>query len=125
MTKAKPFSRKSWLKEDYITSFGLQYRFAGPDHPVVSNQRLPAEPTTSKEKACIICTDTKPIAAFPRLAVTATCTHSPTTCLECVATSISSDLRTKLWNDIRCPECREPLRYDDVQRYADPETRER
>jgi hypothetical protein len=34
-------------------------------------------------------------------------------------------LNNRVWNEIRCPECRETLQYDDVQRYADAETRER
>lgn len=91
---------------------------------VVTNQRTPPE-ILSGEIECIVCTDSKPVAEFPGAAITKTCAHPPTTCLDCVAVSIRSDLDTRLWNEIRCPECRETLQYDDVQRYADAETRER
>ncbi|EFQ31528.1 IBR domain-containing protein [Colletotrichum graminicola M1.001] len=36
--------------------------------------------------------------------------------------SIKSDFNSKLWTDIRCPECRELLEYVDIQKYADEET---
>lgn len=62
---------------------------------------------------------------FPTASVTKACTHEPTTCLACVATSIRTDLNSRLWNEIKCPECRETLEYDDVQRFADDETKER
>lgn len=47
------------------------------------------------------------------------------TCLECVAISIKTDLNNRLWNEIKCPECGETLQYDDVQRFADEETKDR
>jgi len=76
-------------------------------------------------RECIVCTDSKDISQFPEAAVTKACKHLPTTCLECVATSIRSDLNSRLWNEIRCPECAEFLQYDDVERFADEETKER
>ncbi|KAJ4316851.1 hypothetical protein N0V84_007643 [Fusarium piperis] len=36
--------------------------------------------------------------------------------------SIESDLSSKLWTEIRCPECRELLEYVDIQRYANNQT---
>lgn len=91
---------------------------------IVTNQRVAPEVLTG-DRECIVCANTKVVTEFPGASVTTTCTHPPATCLECVAMSIKSDLNSKLWNEIRCPECREPMQYDDVQRYADPETRER
>lgn len=95
---------------------------------ITSIEQTPRSATTNAREyslQCIICTDTKPVTDFPFFTITSNCTHTPTTCLECVAASIRSDLNSRLWSEIRCPECREPLQYDDVQRYADPETRER
>ena len=91
---------------------------------VVTNQRKPPE-ILSGEIECIVCTDSKPVADFPGAAITKTCAHPPATCLACVAACIRSDLDSRLWNEIRCPECRATLQYDDVQRYADAATRER
>ena len=90
----------------------------------MSKQRIPAQ-ILSGDQECAVCTDTMAVAMFPGASVTKSCDHPPTTCLDCVAASIKSDLGNKLWNEIRCPECGELLEYDDVQRYADPETRER
>ncbi|KAB5585569.1 hypothetical protein GE09DRAFT_1048664 [Coniochaeta sp. 2T2.1] len=91
---------------------------------VITNQRIPRA-IQRGEIQCTICTDTKPAIFFPASAVSKACIHPPTTCLDCVATSIRFDLSNRLWNQIRCPECRETLAYDDVQLYADPATRER
>ena len=91
---------------------------------VVSKQRIPAQ-VLSGDQECVVCTETIGVALFPGASITKSCEHPPATCLECVAMSIQSDLSNKLWNEIRCPECGELLEYDDVQRYADPETRER
>ncbi|KAI5467019.1 hypothetical protein BGZ63DRAFT_341655, partial [Mariannaea sp. PMI_226] len=41
--------------------------------------------------------------------------------VECML-SIESDLNSKLWTEIRCPECREQLEYADIQRYANKQT---
>ncbi|KAJ3536572.1 hypothetical protein NM208_g6661 [Fusarium decemcellulare] len=41
--------------------------------------------------------------------------------LECLL-AIESDLNSKLWTEIRCPECRELLEYADIQRYANKQT---
>lgn len=71
---------------------------------------------------CVVCTDNKGVELFPRFSITGSCSHSPNTCLECVQLSIESDLNSKLWTEIRCPECRELLEYADIQRYANKQT---
>jgi hypothetical protein len=91
---------------------------------VITNQRRLPD-ILSGDRECVICTDTKPVSDFPTAGITKACTHEPTTCLVCVATSIQTDLSNRLWNEIKCPECRELLEYDDVQRFADDETKER
>ncbi|KAK4033711.1 hypothetical protein C8A01DRAFT_19391, partial [Parachaetomium inaequale] len=105
--------------------FGQRYQVAQKTASVIitNQRRLPA--ILSGDRDCLICTDTKPVSAFPTASITRTCTHEPTTCLACVATCIRTDLATRLWNEIRCPECRAPLEYDDVQRFADDDTRDR
>lgn len=74
------------------------------------------------KRECIICVETRTAAEFPTLSVTANCTHVPEACLECLRTSIRTDLSSKLWTEIRCPECSELLEYVDIQKYADKET---
>ena len=105
--------------------FGQRYQVTEETASVtITNQRRLPD-ILSGDRECIICTDTKPVADFPTVAITKACTHEPTTCVVCVATSIRTDLNSRLWNEIKCPECRETLEYDDVQRFADDETKER
>ncbi|KAL7934902.1 hypothetical protein V8C35DRAFT_300134 [Trichoderma chlorosporum] len=103
-------------------SFGQRYqRDPGTATVLVTHQRVPSD-RDSGDRDCSICTDTKEDILFPRFSPTASCTHAPTACLECLERSIRSDLSSKIWTDIRCPECRELLDYTDIQRYADGET---
>ncbi|KAK0613322.1 hypothetical protein B0T14DRAFT_397261, partial [Immersiella caudata] len=71
---------------------------------------------------CVVCDETKTFPEFPSSTVTKACNHPPQTCLECISTSISTDLKSKLWSEIKCPECDRLLAYDDVERYADHKT---
>ncbi|PKK50637.1 hypothetical protein CI102_4866 [Trichoderma harzianum] len=103
-------------------SFGQRYqRDPGTATVLVTHQRVPSD-HDSGDRDCSICTDTKEDILFPRFSPTASCLHPPTACLECLERSIRSDLTSKIWTDIRCPECREFLDYTDIQRYADEET---
>ncbi|KAK3683352.1 hypothetical protein B0T22DRAFT_246180 [Podospora appendiculata] len=106
--------------------FGQWYKVTNTDTSSVqiTNQRKLPD-IAAGDRECIVCTETKKVQDFPQAAVTNKCSHAPSTCLQCVATSIKTDLNNRLWNEIKCPECREVLQYDDVQRFADPETKER
>lgn len=112
----------SLLRNCTIYSFGQRYQKA-PDSSdvIVTHQRIPAEANTG-EVECLVCTETKGANAFPRFSITSSCTHPPSTCLDCIQLSIESDLSSKLWTEIRCPECRELLEYADIQRYANNQT---
>ncbi|KAI3537551.1 hypothetical protein CSPX01_10139 [Colletotrichum filicis] len=103
-------------------SFGQRYhKAADTTDVIVTRQRLPAN-DLGGSRECPICAETRDISSFPVLSVTPTCTHPPEACLECLRMSIKSDLNSKLWTDIQCPECRELLEYVDIQKYADEET---
>lgn len=108
-----------------IFSFGQRYSIAAETSSVVISDQRRLPDILGGERECIVCTDTKPVSEFPTVGITKACNHEPATCLACVATSIRTDLNTRLWNEIKCPECRETLEYDDVQRFADEETKER
>ncbi|KAF5663420.1 heat shock 70 kDa 12A [Fusarium heterosporum] len=102
--------------------FGQRYQQAADSSDVIlTHQRTPRS-TVVGDLECIVCADTKHVDAFPRFSVTATCAHPPSTCLDCIQLSIESDLSSKLWTEIRCPECRELLEYADIQRYANQQT---
>ena len=105
--------------------FGQRYRIAEATSSVIITNQRRLPDILSGDRECIICTDTKPVFEFPSAAITKTCNHEPSTCHDCLATSIRSDLNNRLWNEIKCPECRGTLEYDDVQRFAEDDTKER
>ena len=74
------------------------------------------------DRECAICAETKSANEFPQGSVTATCSHPSTSCLDCIQTTIRIDMATKVWTDVRCPECPIALSYLEIQRYADEET---
>ncbi|KAE9568352.1 hypothetical protein CGMCC3_g15515 [Colletotrichum fructicola] len=114
-------SRSTDLAADDF-SFGQRYqRAADTTDVVVTRQRLPAN-DLGGSRECPICAEIREASDFPILSVTSMCTHPPEACLECLQMSIRSDLNSKLWTEIRCPECRELLEYVDIQKYADEET---
>ncbi|KAH0439626.1 ring finger domain-containing protein [Colletotrichum camelliae] len=97
-------SRSTDLAADDF-SFGQRYqRAADTTDVVVTRQRLPAN-DLGGSRECPICAETREASDFPILSVTSI-----------------SDLNSKLWTEIRCPECRELLEYVDIQKYADEET---
>lgn len=71
-----------------------------------------------KEQECIICAETLRVSQFPEARVTDKCSHEPNTCLECISHHIQSQLESRRWDQLSCPECPALLRYADVQRYA-------
>jgi hypothetical protein len=73
-------------------------------------------------KSCIICTDDFSATLKPPGRITISCTHEPSVCCGCMALCIKSDLESKIWNQITCPECKTLLVYEDIRRLADPET---
>lgn len=72
--------------------------------------------TTKQE--CVICTETLPLSQFPDAGVTESCSHEPNTCLECVSRHFQSQLESRTWDQLRCPECPALLRYADVREYG-------
>lgn len=72
----------------------------------------------SKEQECVICAETLRVSQFPAAAVTDKCTHESNTCLECISHHIRSQLESRMWDQLSCPECPVLLRYADVQKYA-------
>lgn len=67
---------------------------------------------------CIVCAESKTTRHFPTRPPTAACTHEPQTCTRCLRQWITSEFEGKVWDHIDCPECRERLQHDDVQRFA-------
>ena len=75
-----------------------------------------------KEQECVICVETLRVSQFPEAGVTDECSHESNTCLECISHHIQSQLESRRWDQLSCPECPVLLRYADVQKYATKET---
>lgn len=72
--------------------------------------------------SCIICTEDFGGSIMPPGWISLACLHHPSVCCECLAKCIKSDLESKIWSQIKCPECKTLLIYEDIKRLADPET---
>lgn len=57
--------------------------------------------------------------------MTAGCSHTPGTCLDCLSVSIRAHVANGFRTNIPCPECPSPMSFTETQRYADAETRQR
>lgn len=70
---------------------------------------------------CEVCRESKAASAFPVRQCTTTCTHPPHTCIGCIETWIASCIKSKTWDQCVCPECNEPMAYEDVKFFATEE----
>jgi hypothetical protein len=72
-------------------------------------------------KDCMVCVETRSVRHFPQRAITAQCTHEVNTCRHCLRGWIRSEFKSKVWNQLACPECRASMEYEDVKEFAPPE----
>jgi hypothetical protein len=74
----------------------------------------------SRTRNCMVCAETIPILEFPALT---DCQHDPKVCSVCYKSWIASELESKTWKEIKCPEsgCGQLLKHAEVQQYATPE----
>lgn len=68
-------------------------------------------------ESCAVCVEDKRTTEMPRR-ITRRCEHLPSTCKECLAQWISTSMESVMWDQLRCPECPQMLRYKDVQAFA-------
>ncbi|OTA91078.1 hypothetical protein M434DRAFT_355391 [Hypoxylon sp. CO27-5] len=75
---------------------------------------------------CIVCSDEKRVSEMPnKRRITAACEHNSNMCKECVGTWIASSLDTVTWDRLKCPECPQLLKYENVRAFATREIFER
>lgn len=72
-------------------------------------------------RACAVCSDEKQPLEFPAKPPSAVCEHTVNTCKDCLQQWISSELESKGWDRLNCPECSVQLQHDDVFRGASEE----
>jgi hypothetical protein len=74
-------------------------------------------PTTGAE--CVICLESLDPTYFPKRKITLYCAHEPNVCLQCLSQSISTQLTSKVWDQIDCPSCSARLDFLDIRTFAD------
>jgi hypothetical protein len=68
-------------------------------------------------ETCTVCSEDRKVTELP-LRITSDCKHKPTLCKDCLGQWIHSSMDTLTWERLKCPECPELLKFDDVRRYA-------
>ncbi|KAI1440877.1 hypothetical protein F5Y02DRAFT_324638 [Annulohypoxylon stygium] len=87
------------------------------------NAEAPLVPLTD---TCIVCSDDKRVSEMPnRRRVTLSCEHDSNMCKECVGAWIASSMDTVTWDRLKCPECSQLLKYENVRAFASRDVFER
>lgn len=71
---------------------------------------------------CVVCFETLTAQNTPERKITLSCDHEPDVCMICLSTSISTQLTSKVWDQINCPTCGERLEHQDVKEFGDSAT---
>ncbi|KAI1136910.1 hypothetical protein F5Y05DRAFT_90380 [Hypoxylon sp. FL0543] len=75
---------------------------------------------------CIVCSDEKRVSEMPnKRRITASCEHDSNMCKECVGNWIASSMDSVAWDRLKCPECPQLLKYENVRAFATREVFER
>ena len=74
---------------------------------------------------CIVCYDNLDNSNTPIRDTTSTCEHEPNVCCRCIIQSLETQSYNKIWDQIECPSCSEPLDYDDMHHHAGKDVFER
>lgn len=68
---------------------------------------------------CVVCFETLGSQNIPKRKITSSCNHEPDICRSCLATSISTQFNSKVWDQIDCPTCGQRLDFSDMKVFAD------
>ena len=77
--------------------------------------------TSRLSKDCVVCYEALSARTVPQRRITSACNHEPDVCRSCLATSISTQFNSKVWDQISCPSCSQRLGFQDVKDFADPD----
>lgn len=102
-----------------VVIWGGTYQFELPrdmDEAFAAEEEwlLPANET------CNVCSDDKKVTQLP-VRITTACEHKPSICKDCLTQWIHSSMETLTWDRLKCPECPQLLKFDDVRRHASRE----
>ena len=97
--------------------------------PMESNNVDSSSPSNEKalipDQVCTVCLESFEAKQLPGRRLASACHHEPTVCQSCLATSISTQLSSKIWDKISCPDCGAGLEHQDIKDFADEETFQR
>lgn len=88
----------------------------------------PYERPLTEPAECIICLETFPPSSFPEQQISSTCDHSTLerrhqrACKSCLAQHLDAQLTNSGPDRLSCPICLSVLTYNEIQRWASPET---
>lgn len=107
--------RKAIARRERAQNRAQTRAFTDPSHKSAS--ALPRD--------CTVCFETLNPQTIPERRITSSCSHEPDVCRSCLATSIATQLDSKVWDHIDCPTCGQRLGFQDVKEFADHEVFER
>lgn len=76
-------------------------------------------------KECVICCDDVAINHFPKLPHETADTHDRGVCFKCWETHLISEIASKGWNAVACPQCAEVLSEPELRKIASGKTYEK
>lgn len=79
----------------------------------------PIKAETTRLADCVVCFETLSPQNTPKRKITSSCNHKPDVCKSCLAASISTQINSKVWDQIDCPTCGQRLDFQDVEEFAD------
>ncbi|KAI6080352.1 hypothetical protein F4821DRAFT_276212 [Hypoxylon rubiginosum] len=74
--------------------------------------------SSTQTAVCTVCFEPKRLAEFPGTRLSTSCTHEPSTCLECLTLYINSRISETAAGLMRCPECEEQLDFETIHLLA-------
>ncbi|KAI1774969.1 hypothetical protein F4818DRAFT_57311 [Hypoxylon cercidicola] len=110
--RGKPVRKHSHIRPGKIVDFDVPR--------VVEDKFIQAEAwLVPLSETCIVCSDEKRVSEMPnRRRITASCEHDSSICKECVGQWIVSSMDTVTWDRLKCPECPQLLKYENVRAFA-------
>ncbi|KAI8943264.1 hypothetical protein NX059_001284 [Plenodomus lindquistii] len=84
----------------------------------------PSETPKPSERECASCADSYPLQDL--ISLTA-CDHPSDICQQCLLAWLDTQMASTTWDQVRCPSsgCKNPITYEDVQKYAPADVYER
>lgn len=74
--------------------------------------------TLAPTQECLICVESRPVSRFPSRPPTLQCSHPPHVCRPCLRKWIHSEFKSRVWDQLNCPECSSKMQHDDVKEFA-------